>query len=119
MDSRRDPTTIGTDEFGNPVLQYYTCDNGHCMEIYDLKCERRCNELVFDMKDKNSVIVDRERIIIAECSRRQTAETSRLVTVSHPSLDLHTDFLLLHYLIIFSASEWKRYLVCSLFQRYH
>ena len=89
MDSRRDPTTIGTDEFGNPVLQYYTCENGHCMEIYDLKCERRCNELVFDMKDKNSVIVDRERIIIAECSRRQTAETSRLVTVSYPSLDLH------------------------------
>ena len=118
MDSRRDPTTIGTDEFGNPVLQYYTCENGHCMEIYDLKCERRCNELVFDMKDKNSVIVDRERIIIAECSRRQTAETSRLVTVRYITLDLRYGYFLLH-LLIFPAPEWKRYLVCGLFQRYH
>ena len=68
----------GTDEYGNSVLQYYTCHNGQCEEIYNLKCERRCNELNFDMKNKNSVILSGERIIIADCSARSTAEFSRL-----------------------------------------
>ncbi len=44
MSSRKDPTKIGTDEFGNPVLTYYECIDGYCSEIYDLTCERRCNE---------------------------------------------------------------------------
>ena len=68
MNARRDPTEIGTDEFGNSVLTYYTCKNGTCVEIYDLKCQRRCNEFEFDMRDKNSVIISEERIIIAKCS---------------------------------------------------
>lgn len=78
MKSRRDPTVIGTDEFGNAVLGYYTCTDGYCIEIYDLKCERRCNDLTFNMNDKNSVIFSEERLIIAECSARATAEESRL-----------------------------------------
>ena len=44
MKSRKDPTKIGTDEFANPVLTYYYCLDGYCSEIYDLKCERRCDE---------------------------------------------------------------------------
>ncbi len=44
MHSRKDPTEIGTDEFGNSVLNYYECKNGYCSEIYNLTCERRCNE---------------------------------------------------------------------------
>lgn len=78
MKSRRDPTVIGTDEFGNPVEGYYTCYDGYCIEIYDLKCERRCNDLTFNLVEKNSVIFSGERLIIAECSARSTAEESRL-----------------------------------------
>jgi len=78
MNARRDPTEIGTDEFGNSVLTYYTCKNGTCVEIYDLKCQRRCNEFEFDMRDKNSVIISEERIIIAKCSSRSSPEQSRI-----------------------------------------
>ena len=78
MNARRDPTEIGTDEYGNSILTYYNCKNGTCMEIYDLKCERRCNELVFEMSDKNSVIISEERIIIAKCSSRSSPEQSRI-----------------------------------------
>lgn len=78
MKDRRDPTMIGTDEFGNAVLGYYTCKDGYCIEIYDLKCERRCNELTFKTEHTNSVIFSGERLIMAECSARSTAEQSRL-----------------------------------------
>jgi len=44
MASRKDPTKIGTDEFDNSVLRYYQCVEGYCSEIYNLTCERRCNE---------------------------------------------------------------------------
>lgn len=77
MKSRRDPTVIGTDEFGNAVLGYYTCTDGYCIEIYDLTCERRCNELTFQMTERNSIIVSGERLIIAECSARATAAVTR------------------------------------------
>ena len=78
MRKRRDPTKIGTDEFGIPELKYYTCNKGQCEEIYNLKCKRRCNELNFDMNNKNAVIVHGERIIMAECSSRTTAGLYRL-----------------------------------------
>ena len=89
MNARRDPTEIGTDEYGNSILTYYNCKNGTCMEIYDLKCERRCNELVFEMSDKNSVIISEERIIIAKCSSRSSPEQSRITNdVSILKVDL-------------------------------
>jgi hypothetical protein len=47
LSSRKDPTTIGTDEFKNPILTYYTCNHGDCREIYDLTCERRCDDKIF------------------------------------------------------------------------
>ena len=78
MTARRDPTEIGTDEYGNSILTYYNCQNGICVEIYDLKCERRCNELEFDMSDKNSVIISEERIIIAKCSSRSLPDQTSI-----------------------------------------
>lgn len=81
MHSRKDPTVIGTDEFGNSVLTYYTCHKGYCREIYDLKCERRCDSLMFDMRGKNTVIFNGERIIIGSCAARSTAEVSRLAGI--------------------------------------
>ena len=47
MNSRRDPPKIGTDEFGQDRLTYYECHGGYCSEIYNLKCERRCNSKTF------------------------------------------------------------------------
>ncbi len=78
MKSRRDPTVIGTDEFGNAVLGYYSCNNGYCVEIYNLTCERRCDDLTFNLSDKNSIIMIGERIILADCSARSTADESRI-----------------------------------------
>ena len=78
MHSRRDPTVIGTDEFGNSVLRYYTCKKGYCSEIYDLKCERRCNERIFDTRDKNTYIFNGEQIIITKCLARSTTHEERL-----------------------------------------
>jgi len=78
MKARRDPTVIGTDEYGNPVVGYFTCTEGYCVEIYDLKCERRCDSREFDMRGKNSVIFSGEKIIIADCSAQSTATDSRL-----------------------------------------
>lgn len=78
MASRRDPTVIGTDAFGNPKKEYYDCSGGYCVEIYNLTCERRCDELEFNMKEKNTVIFSGERIIVADCSARSTSDVSRL-----------------------------------------
>ena len=82
MSSRRDPTVIGTDEFGNDMKEYYDCNDGYCVEIYNLTCERRCNELEFNMKEKNTVIFSGERVVLADCSARSTSEQSRLNSVS-------------------------------------
>ena len=60
---------------------YFTCTEGYCVEIYDLKCERRCDSKEFDMRGKNSVIFSGEKIIIADCSAQSTATDSRLNSV--------------------------------------
>ena len=65
MKTRRDPTLIGTDEYGNSVSVHYSCKDGYCSEIHSLKCERRCNEKIFNTKKKNTFIFNGERIIIA------------------------------------------------------
>ena len=65
MKTRRDPTLIGTDEYGNSIKTHYHCTNGYCSEIHSLKCERRCNEKVFNTTGKNTFIFNGERIIIA------------------------------------------------------
>uniref|UniRef100_A0A0K2TXH1 Uncharacterized protein n=1 Tax=Lepeophtheirus salmonis TaxID=72036 RepID=A0A0K2TXH1_LEPSM len=75
---RKDPTEIGTDEFGNSVSRYYTCEHGFCSEIYDLKCERRCDGIVFNTTRKNSFIFQGEKVIMAYCRRRSTAKVSKL-----------------------------------------
>ncbi|TRY79645.1 hypothetical protein TCAL_12607 [Tigriopus californicus] len=78
MDSRKDPTIIGTDEYGNSVLVYYECRNGYCSEIYDLVCERRCDSRMFSTLLKNSMLFIGERVIMAECSKRSTVNVSSL-----------------------------------------
>ena len=70
MKDRRDRTVIGTNKTGNgtPVKSYYTCLNGYCTEIYNLTCERKCNETEFDLVGKNSVIFTGEKVITSKCS---------------------------------------------------
>nr|XP_040567981.1 uncharacterized protein LOC121117603 [Lepeophtheirus salmonis] len=75
---RRDPTIIGTDIYRNPVKRYYTCEHGYCSEIYDLKCERRCDDLQFNTTGKNSFIFNGEKIIMAYCRKRSTAKISKV-----------------------------------------
>ena len=92
MSARRDPTEIGTDEYGNSILTYYKCNDGVCVEIYDLKCQRRCNELEFDMSDKNSVIISEERIIIASCSKKTSPERSKITNNVSLKFIFYLDF---------------------------
>lgn len=56
----------------------FLSNKGDCREIYDLVCERRCDEKIFITKGVNSVIFNGERIIMAQCRARSTAEESRL-----------------------------------------
>ncbi len=78
MASRRDPSQLGLDDYKQPKLIYYYCKKGYCEEIYDLKCERKCDSMVFDTTDKNSMLFIGERIIMAQCSKRSTVNVSSL-----------------------------------------
>ena len=84
MKDRIDRTVIGTNKTGNgtPVKSYYTCHNGYCTEIYNLTCERKCNDTEFDLVEKNSVIFTGEKVITSKCFR-----TFASGDVSLPSLN--------------------------------
>ena len=51
---------------------------GYCNEIYDLKCERKCDSKEFLTEKKNSVMFIGERLIMANCARRSTNRKSNL-----------------------------------------
>ena len=70
MKDRKDRTVIGTNKTrnGTPVRNYYTCKNGYCIEIYNLTCERKCNDTEFNLVGKNSVIFTGEKVITSKCS---------------------------------------------------
>ena len=74
MKTRKDPTMIGTDSYGLPKESYYNCNKGYCSEIHSLKCERRCDEKVFDTKGKNTFIFNGERIIVARYQKIKLLE---------------------------------------------
>ena len=74
MKTRKDPTMIGTDSYGLPKESYYNCNKGYCSEIHSLKCERRCDEKVFDTKGKNTFIFNGERIIVARYQKIKLPE---------------------------------------------
>ena len=92
MKDRIDRTVIGTNKTGNgtPVKSYYTCHNGYCTEIYNLTCERKCNDTEFDLVGKNSVIFTGEKVITSKCFR-----TFASGDVSLPSLN-SVNLIILH-----------------------
>lgn len=49
-----------------------------CSEIYNLTCERRCDSLTFDTRDKNMYIFNGERVIITKCHSRSTVNNDAL-----------------------------------------
>ena len=80
MKDRRNRTEIGKDKYGLDATTYYTCKNGYCSEIYNVKCERRCTKHThqFDMTDKNSVILTGEKVITTKCLNRYTTDETSL-----------------------------------------
>ena len=67
MWTRRDPPGIGKDQYERPKQKYYDCEKGHCWEIYDLQCERRCEDIKVDLSRNNIVLFNNERIVSASC----------------------------------------------------
>ena len=48
-------------------LTYYECHGGYCSEIYNLKCERRCDSKTFYTTGINSILFVGEKVIMANC----------------------------------------------------
>ena len=54
---RRDVVYFGVDEYDDPLLTYYQCQEGNCSEIYDMKCNRTCDDVKFNFEDVNVALL--------------------------------------------------------------
>jgi len=54
---RRDPPTLGTDEWDRPEWTFYECQNAKCMEVHSLKCKRRCKDVEIPLDSKSRVVM--------------------------------------------------------------
>lgn len=57
MRNRRDVVYFGVDEYDDPLLTYYKCDQGNCTEIHDMKCTRTCDAKEFDFNRANIALL--------------------------------------------------------------
>ena len=48
---------FGVDEYDDPLLTYYQCQDGNCTEIYDMKCNRTCDAKKFNFKEVNIALL--------------------------------------------------------------
>jgi len=69
MKNRRDVVYFGVDEYDDPLLTYYQCEDGKCSEIYDMKCNRTCDAKSFNFNDVNFVLLEGERVVMANCRK--------------------------------------------------
>ena len=69
MTTRRDPPRIGKDQWDRPREAYYTCKDGLCNEITELKCKRKCDDLEVDFEKVNAIVFSGERIVAGQCDR--------------------------------------------------
>jgi len=69
MKSRRDVVYFGVDEYDDPLLTYYQCQDGNCTEIYDMKCNRTCDDVKFNLQKVNVALLQGERVVMASCKR--------------------------------------------------
>eukprot|EP00090_Calanus_glacialis_P012974 TRINITY_DN21608_c0_g1_i3.p1 TRINITY_DN21608_c0_g1~~TRINITY_DN21608_c0_g1_i3.p1 ORF type:complete len:555 (+),score=110.07 TRINITY_DN21608_c0_g1_i3:209-1873(+) len=70
MKSRRDVVYFGVDEYDDPLLTYYQCQDGNCTEIYDMKCNRTCDDVKFNFEDVNVALLQGERVVMASCRKQ-------------------------------------------------
>ena len=57
MKNRRDVVYFGVDEYDDPLLTYYDCKDGECIEIYDMKCTRTCDAKTFDFNSASMALL--------------------------------------------------------------
>lgn len=71
--SRRDIILFGVDDKTEPEprLTYYDCKHGNCSVVYDLECNRTCDEKRFDMRKSNVIMLQGERIVMASCDLKE------------------------------------------------
>lgn len=86
MKVRSDSTLIGRDEYGRPKLKYYSCNDGHCEEIYNLACERRCEDIRIDPSKTNFVLFHGEELVRAQCYNIQLNGTETRTLKPNPLL---------------------------------
>ena len=78
IDSRQDVAYFGVDMTKDPPekkLFYYNCKQGICTAVHSLKCERVCDYKTFDFEDKNLVLFQGERIVMANCKEAYINDT--------------------------------------------
>ena len=74
---RRDPPTIGTDEWDKPLLKHYFCQAGKCAEVHDLECERTCDGVSVDTGAVNAVVLKGETVVAARCNSVQVEDAEQ------------------------------------------
>jgi hypothetical protein len=70
-----DSTLVGRDEYDRPLKKYYDCKGGRCVEIYDMKCDRRCHPVVIDVAASSTIVLSQETVLAAaSCSVATTTD---------------------------------------------
>lgn len=89
MKSRRDVVYFGIDEYGDSLLTYYKCTDGDCVEINDMKCNRTCDGAKFDISAANYILLEGERVVLANCKKALINETVELPSASLSNSNLN------------------------------
>ena len=78
MHSRQDVAYFGVDMTKEPPeskLFYYNCKQGVCTAVHTLKCQRTCDYKTFDFENRNLVLFQGERIVMANCKEAYINDT--------------------------------------------
>ena len=89
MHSRQDVAYFGVDMTKDPPekkLFYYNCKEGVCTAVHTLKCKRVCDYKQFDFKNRNLVLFQGERIVMANCKEAYINDTVEKLP-SHSAVD--------------------------------
>jgi len=89
MKSRRDVVYFGIDEYGDSLLTYYKCTDGDCVEINDMKCNRTCDSAKFDISAANYILLEGERVVLANCKKALINGTVMLPSASLSNSNLN------------------------------
>ena len=78
MHSRQDVAYFGVDMTKDPPekkLFYYNCKQGVCTAVHSLKCQRVCDFKRFEFANKNLILFQGERIVMANCKEAYINDT--------------------------------------------